>query len=896
MSLASLERYLTLAERAELAALLAADKAQALWRPLPGPQTLAWYSDADVIGMGGAAGGGKGLAIDTPIATPSGWRAIGDLQPGDLVFSATGEPCAVTAVMRPALRKCFRLAFDDGSELVADDVHRWVTFDAAELSALSKRTDEYRARRRASRSSRTKPTTTPAQLAVLLARNAVQRPPSLPAPIGTLRDTHQLHATLRTPRGRANHAIPVAGALMLPDADVAVPPYTLGAWLGDGSSRNGQLTGEDPEIWQRIEHEGFEVRHYKWNRLAHNIIGLVPKLRAAGLLRNKHIPPAYMRASYDQRLALLQGLMDTDGHAALDGGCEFDGVNERLVRDVHHLVCTLGLKATLQIGTARLNGRAIGQKWRVKFTTALPVFSLTRKAERLRKTQRRTTRFRYLTLCEPTASTPTVCIAVDSPNRQYLAGRSLIPTHNTDLAAGMILNAERALFVRREKAQTEGLVQRLSELLAGSDGLNSQKGIWRLPTGALLELGGLDNPGDETRWQGRPHDLKCFDEVVEMREDQVRFIMGWRRTASVGRKARILMTFNPPRKPEGRWVVQFFGPWLDRKHPRPAKPGELRWFTTIGGKDQEVPDARAFVLVEGQRVCEFDEAEHRPEDIIRPLSRTFIPARITDNPYYMASGYMSTLQALPDVLRDQMLYGDMEAGVEDSAWQVIPTAWVEAAMARWKPRAPRGEMLAMGVDVARGGKDQTVIATRHKADESAHWYAPLYTYPGAETPDGPTVAGLVVSVRRDDAPVLVDVIGVGASPYDHLRGMGLQVLGVNFAERDLGADRSGRLRFANTRSAMWWRMREALDPANDTGIALPPDQELLAELCMPTWRPTGWVVQVESREDIVKRLGRSPDRATAVILALPDLPKVRVMQAAGARQSVLDYDPFAGVR
>lgn len=463
----------------------------------------------------------------------------------------------------------------------------------------------------------------------------------------------------------------------------------------------------------------------------------------------------------------------------------------------------------------------------------------------------------------------------------------------TDLLAGLALTKhKRCLIVRREKAQTEGVIQRLTEIVGDTDGYNSQKGIWRLPTGSLLEVAGLDNEGDERRWQGRPHDLKAFDEATEMREHQVRFIMGWMRTNIVGLRARVLLTFNPPTTSEGRWVIDFFGPWLDRKHPNPAKPGELRWFTTIAGRDVEVPDGRLFVMVDGERVYDFDPDHFKPEDIVQPKSRTFIPARLTDNPYYMASNYMSTLQALPEPLRSQMLYGDFQAGVQDGAFQVIPTAWVEAAQARWKPRAPKGEMLGQGVDVARGGKDNTVIANRHEG----MWFDELKVEKGKDTPDGPTVAGMVIAIRRDAAPVMIDVIGVGASPYDTLNGMDVQVIGVNMSESATGTDKSGQLRFLNMRSMLWWRLREALDPANDTGIALPPDKVLLSELCMPTWKPQGKVIQVESREDIVKRLGRSPDRATAVMLALMEVPKIGVLRAANARQDTLNYDPLANLR
>lgn len=469
----------------------------------------------------------------------------------------------------------------------------------------------------------------------------------------------------------------------------------------------------------------------------------------------------------------------------------------------------------------------------------------------------------------------------------------------TDLAAGLILTeAERALFMRREKAQTEGVIQRMTEILGVTDGFNSQKSIWRIPGRALTEFGGLDNPGDERRWQGRPHDLKVFDEVTEMREQQVRFIMGWTRTNNPKLHARVLMTFNPPTTVDGRWVIGFFGPWLDKTHALyPTPPGELRYAAMLpdgqgGSKDQWVDSdgapltGRPFVLVDGRVTYDFDPAAYKPEQIITPKSRTFIPARLTDNPYYMASGYMSTLQSLPEPLRSQMLYGDFKAGISDDPWQVIPTAWVEAAQARWARPAKLEPMDSLGVDVARGGADKTTIARRH-----GWWFDEPLIYPGADTPDGPTVAGLTIAAKRDDAPIHIDVIGVGASPYDFLNSNGQQVLGVNVSEKAAGTDQSGRLRFLNQRSELWWRMREALDPSNNTGIALPPHAGLARELCAPKWKVSGFVIQVESREDIVKRIGNSPDLASAYILALMDSPKRKSLQ--GVRDASTGWhDPY----
>lgn len=470
----------------------------------------------------------------------------------------------------------------------------------------------------------------------------------------------------------------------------------------------------------------------------------------------------------------------------------------------------------------------------------------------------------------------------------------------TDLAAGLILTeAERALFMRREKAQTEGVIQRLTEILGTTDGFNSQKSIWKIPGRALCEFGGLDNPGDERRWQGRPHDLKVYDEVTEMREQQVRFTMGWNRSSNPNLHARVLMTFNPPTTSEGRWVIDFFGPWLDQQHPLyPTPPGELRYAAMLpdgqGGSRDTWTDSDGapltgakFVLVDGKVSYDFDPSKYQPEDIIEPKSRTFIPARLTDNPYYMASGYMSTLQSLPEPLRSQMLYGDFQAGISDDPWQVIPTAWVDAAMARWKPLDRKPKMNSVGVDVARGGKDNTTIARRHGT-----WYDELQTHPGTETPNGPTAAGLVIAATRDKAPQHVDVIGVGASVYDFLVSTNQQAIGVNVAEKARGTDKSGRLQFSNYRSELWWRMREALDPNNNQGVALPPDKQLAKELCAPKWHLQGMTIYVESRDEIIKRIGVSPDRATAIILAQIDTPcAADIPGLNGGPQA--EYDPYA---
>jgi hypothetical protein len=484
----------------------------------------------------------------------------------------------------------------------------------------------------------------------------------------------------------------------------------------------------------------------------------------------------------------------------------------------------------------------------------------------------------------------------------------------SDLVCGLALTAhQRSLIVRREKAQTEGFVQRLTGILGNSDGYNSQKSQWRLP-GKLIELGGLDNVGDEARWQGRAHDLKAFDEVTEMREAQVRFIMGWTRSDDPNQRSRVIMTFNPPTTVEGRWVLKFFAPWLDDKHVNPAKPGELRWFTTIAGEDEEVFDSRPFVIVNDEKVYDFDRKRYRLEDIVIPKSRTFFPARVTDNQYYVNSGYITTLQAMPEPLRSQMLYGDFKAGIEDDPWQVIPTSWIDAAMDRWTAMMARGgprkgPMVSLGADVAAGGKDNAVISPRYDLlDTPGVWFDDLIRIPGREIPQdraGPIMSGRILMVRRDRAPVHIDVVGWGLSATNFLQENQVQVIPVNGAERSLERTRphahagatpiaSASMSFFNKRAEVVWRMRETLDPTNPVPAYLPDDSRVRADLASYRWQITSSGIKIGSKEDMKTQLGRSPDDGDALCLANMATVKTEVLEAYADEQEQ-GYDRFSEI-
>ena len=420
----------------------------------------------------------------------------------------------------------------------------------------------------------------------------------------------------------------------------------------------------------------------------------------------------------------------------------------------------------------------------------------------------------------------------------------------TDLLLGLALTSQKhSILFRREAVQLTGIEERMTAILGERTGYNSQTGVWRLPGKRVMELGSVQKVTDWIKYQGRPHDAKLFDEICHFAESQFRTLIGWLRSDDPDVRQRVVCAGNPPTEPEGEWVKRFWAPWLDPHHPNPAKPGELRWFVTNEkGEDQEVPGPEPVMV---------------GNDLMKPKSRTFIPSSVDDNLFLLTTGYKATLQSLPEPLRSQMLRGDFQAGAADPAWQVLPTEWVKAAQARWKPREKKGPMTALGFDPSRGGLDKSSAARRHGS-----WFDELVTAPGVVTKDGPTAAGFVVPLVRDGACICVDGIGIGSSALDFLVGLNLNVLAVIGSESSSALTKAGNLRFRNKRAEMYWLMREALDPTAPDPIALPPDPELLADLTAVRYKVVTMgkvaALQMRDKDEIREALGRSPDKGDSV--------------------------------
>lgn len=435
------------------------------------------------------------------------------------------------------------------------------------------------------------------------------------------------------------------------------------------------------------------------------------------------------------------------------------------------------------------------------------------------------------------------------------------------LLVGLAFTAHRkSLLMRRKYTELSGLIQEAWDFNGGKAGYNgSNPPRLEIDDERTIQFGAVNEVGDEQNWKGRARDFLGLDEAVDFEEQQVRFLMGWVRTKVAGQRARTILATNPPVGGQGQWIIKMFRPWLDVTHPNPAKHGELRWFIV----DDDGSGNSIDIEVDGPYV----EFRDKSGELLKPKSRTFIPARLSDNPYYAGSDYKSTLDALPEPYRTAYRDGNFFAGVKDKERQICPSDWVRQAQKRWKPNGGQGvAMSCMASDIAQGGKAENVIAFRHLG-----WYGKLIATKGKDTPDGSGTAGLILSQRTDNCRVVIDMGGgYGGEVFRILKDNGIEVIAYKGNNTSLLRTTDGQLKFANKRSASLWKFREALDPNQPGGsnIALDPEDQLLfQDLTTPTFTVTTRGITAETKEDVIEKLGRSPDRGDSVIMAWSEGPK-----------------------
>ncbi|SDY22682.1 replicative DNA helicase [Modestobacter sp. DSM 44400] len=430
-------------------------------------------------------GVGKALALDTPVATPTGWTTMGEVAVGEQVIGADGRPTSVVAATEIMTgRPCYEVHFSDGSTIVADAQHQWLTDD--------------RASRKSAQAAR-------------IGYNGYRNQRTFAA----VRTTEELARTVRCPTkdARLNHSVTNAEPLALPEAPLPLPPYALGVWLGDGTSASAHYTSADPEIAVYIEADGLVVERtstdlrYAMRLPARDGVAAHPcpmcgqlsvpktsqvqtcgeacggRLRAAGdagrtaacpdcggpsaglaqcqacraqhgtvtgLLRSlgvqgdKHVPAAYLRASVGQRRALLAGLLDTDGTVAPHGVVQFAVTSQRLAEDARELIASLGHRVRMTRKRVAGRSEASSTCFTLAFSTDDEVFRLERK--KLLHKERGARTFtargvRFISDVRAVDSVPVRCIQVDAADHLFLAGHSFIPTHNSTLGLDIARSA-----------------------------------------------------------------------------------------------------------------------------------------------------------------------------------------------------------------------------------------------------------------------------------------------------------------------------------------------------------------------------------------------------------------------------------------------------------------------
>jgi hypothetical protein len=453
-------------------------------------------------------------------------------------------------------------------------------------------------------------------------------------------------------------------------------------------------------------------------------------------------------------------------------------------------------------------------------------------------------------------------LAFRSPADVLLYGGSPGGGGKSTLLAGLALTQhKKSLLVRATYGELENLIDQTLEMNGTRAGYNGGKPQrLRVDAETRIDFGAIGAPGSERHWQGKDHDFFGADEVVNLRLEAVRYIMTWVRSTDPNVRCRTVMATNPPvtmgadQATRGDWIYSYFRPWLDPTHDNPADPGELRWFITApDGSDLEV---------DGPTPRQFDQA------VIVPKSRTVIFATLGDNPYLVRTGYGAQLDAMPEPMRSAMRHGDFSAARQDHPDQVIPLSWVEAAQRRWEESPPFGiPMGVIGGDIAQGGPDSTVLAFLYD-----YWFN-ILKVPGKDTPNGSDVAALIFKNRRDNASIVIDLGGgFGGATLEHLKSNDLPAFGYKGANAATDRTRDRALSFFNLRSQVIWQFREALDPDQTGGsvVALPPSRTLVSDLTAPRLHKNGITqrgLQIETKDDVCERLGRSPDEGDAVMMA-----------------------------
>lgn len=776
------------------------------------------------IAVASGHGIGKLLGDDVVVDTPNGPMRWGDVRVGDKLWSPDGHPTTVVDIPYRGVRPCYRVTFDDGSSTIAGKEHLWT------VSTLSTRESG--------------------------------------RPMVTMSTEELLTAGVKKRKsGARNFALPEHASVEYPEAELPLHPYILGLWIGNGTVGTGRICTPYARVLAHAHvvcgTVGDPIPYMKSGTSeAVPVYGIRGALGALGLLDKKSgdrfIPSQYLRASKEQRLELLRGLMDADGTSGKRKETTYSTTSARLAEDVKALVRSLGGKAR---GGAYGYAARTPSGTRKTGTTYKVSFALREEnvGYRHEKSEPKSDRYykRWIDSIEYVGDLQGTCVTVDREDGLFLAN-DFIVTHNsftTGLLLWWILST-RPFCKGTVTANTMGQLQAKTWAQFAS-----MQGA--CITGHWFEI---NTAKGSMRAYHKEFPTEWFVSAQTSKEENSEAFAGQHAANS----------------------TSFF--ILDEASGIPDKI----WEVAEGGLTDGEPMIFAFGNPT-RNVGQFYNCFHRDRDRWTTWKVDSREAQLTNKK--QIEEWRQAYGEDSDFFRVRVL-GEFPS---TSTAQLIPTDAVDDAMMREKPGVDGSSFLQafIGLDVARFGDDATVLCTRVGRDAAS---IPWQTMRGLDGTRVGERAHAHAQMLLDDygfqtVRINFDRAGIGAAVDEYFRYHNMDPrIRVNAV--DFGSGSRWPMRYLNKRAEMWSLMKEWL--VKQEGV-IPKDEELKEQLIAPEYQftPKGQI-QLEAKKDIKKRLGVSPDRADALCLTFAEpaaevSAKVLEARAKMQRQS-RDADPFKGLR
>jgi hypothetical protein len=359
----------------------------------------------------------KELLNSSKLYTLDGEIEIGNAKIGDKIFDNTGQLTNIIGVYPQGKVPIYKITLEDKREIFCGLKHNWYVFDRFKQKYIIVTTEE------------------------MLKGYIYPR----------IHNGYKNKITRNIFETR--YFIPNNSAVQYNDKDLNIDPYMLGIWLGDGTSTTSEITNTDQEIIDYINNfcKNNDCVLTKKDKITYRISGqkrtkniFLKFLQNNNLRNNKHIPFDYLHSSIEQRLELLRGLMDTDGHCAKNGTLGYCTNNKQLAQDFYFLCRSLGITLSKQtyIPTCTYKGKKVKGKECTRFTlfTELPIFKLKRKLNNMvignKGKQSKITKTAIRNI-EYVFDDEATCISVDNEQCLYLTDNFTI-THNTTFASSYI--------------------------------------------------------------------------------------------------------------------------------------------------------------------------------------------------------------------------------------------------------------------------------------------------------------------------------------------------------------------------------------------------------------------------------------------------------------------------